>query len=47
MKVYQQPLVETLFLSFPDVLLASGGQDLGDGDIGLTTSDFGILGGGL
>ena len=47
MKVYQQPLIETKFLSYLDVLSTSGGQDLGDGDIGYTTRDFGILGGGL
>ena len=46
MKVYEQPLVEITVLPLSDVLVASGGQDLGGGDIGFTTGDFGILGGG-
>ena len=46
MKIYEQPLIELVCLSSLDVLSASGGQDLGDGDIGFTTGDFDVLGGG-
>lgn len=46
MKVYEQPLIGAMYLSSPDVLSASGGQDLGDGDIGFTTGDFEVLEGG-
>jgi len=46
MKVYEQPLIEPVRLSSLDVLLTSGGQDLGGGDIGFTTGDFEVLGGG-